>query len=282
MARPITLSAAVVAIARFVHDCVEGVTDVSEGDRARMRDSRRVLLRPDAYRLSDVLFLDDAPGLTGLNPKQVVSYDPTGGRFVLNDNYGVDTGCPAGVHYALINIGGTGQPYPNYLAAINMAATALGYGWRRTAVLDVTDTADQAQREVAVPADLDTLYGVEVVGASGARTVLVPGAYGWQVRPPRTLLLGELAGGAVGLTLWGHSHGPWLTPASPLSTPVPGPLDDLVLVAAEELLRVSGRAREAQQAAMLVQERVRTRQPVRWPNEVALFDETVEVTPYGQ
>lgn len=270
MSRPLTLQAVVLTVARFLHDCVEGVTDVSEGDRARMRDSRRVLNRPDAYRFSDVLFLDNPAALTGHNPKQVVGYDPTGGRFVLNDNYAADHGVPAGVHYALLNIGGAGQPYPGYIAALNVAVQALGFGWLAAVPLDVAATVATAQRGVALPDGLDTLFGVEVVGSSGYRTALVPGPRGWTVTPPRTLNLGELAAGAVGVVCHGHRYGEWLSPLSPLDTPVPGALDDLVLVAAEEMLRSSGRQREAQEAMTLVQERVRTRQPTRWPNEVPL------------
>jgi hypothetical protein len=267
--RSTTLQVGVIALARFLKDCVEGVTNIAAGDRSQLRDSRRRVAQNNAYKLSEVLFCDRPPGLDGLNPKAVLAYDAGTGTFTLNDPYGPGGGAPVGVHYALLNLGGGGTTYAGYLTAISLAVQQLTGGL--DTYVDVP-TPPSGTASVMAPDGLDSLYALARVSPEGVVAAVKPGRGGWAVTYPRTVSLGLLAAGASGsLRFYGRVFQRWLDPDTALDTVLPVNTADLVTAAAEYVVRDAGRPREMSLGMQLAQERLRTRPPVRYPNEVLLY-----------
>lgn len=158
MAAP-TLYEVLVAIGYELRDSIEGTTNVAQASPTLMKDTLRAARAGD-FDGSEVLFLD-VTGLTGNNPKQVLS-SAADGTFTLKEAYGA-AGAGTGLRYALFNHGGMGYPYAQRLDALKGSIENLNSLVRTTVTLPTLDdtTSVYGYDFNLTPTGLDSLYAVE-------------------------------------------------------------------------------------------------------------------------
>ena len=267
MLEAMSLQDIVLAVSHNLRDCVEGVTTLAMGgDRTKMRDGLRVIAGDKAYNGSEVLFLEPAAtaaGLTGSNPKGVVSFSSADGTFTLNEAWG-STGVPAGVRYALLRLGGEGYPYQDIVYSLKQALSALGY---KTNLYDTSLTVVEGQTTYTIPDGFDWLDTVTATNPQGYSMELRRPQH-WDVRPgSRTLVLTALTPVAAGYTLGLLGQTGVKAPAT-LTDTITVDSEEVVGATIEFLLRGSGDKIDLTLSANLYADRVRTIPRYRRANSV--------------
>lgn len=263
----VTLEELVLAVAANLHDYVEGTTTASQATTNKMTDTNREGAGDQRHAHSQVLFLQPATGLTGLNPKTVTAFDSATGVFTFTDNWNGTNGVPSGTDYAIINVAGEGYPYADIVKAARQALAALrpSVSIAETAVAITVASGSMAWIEATVPATLEMLEEVHAVRSAEDIGLIRPGRDGWTVvRGTRLLRLDRNLPLNTGDTLTLYGTGPATFPAT-LADSVDIDLEEWTGATIEFLTRAGDRADAALSQSLYV-DRVRSVPQYRRPN----------------
>lgn len=258
----------VLAVATNLRDCIQSAATSTAGDSVSLVDASLKLFSTGSNRFagSECLFLNGAAPSSGVNPLTVNGFTNTTGTLTFTASYG--SAVPSGTAYALLNVGGQGNPYQAILSALDMAFAALNLKAPATDQ-DVTVTAATdgwANHDLTVPAGLDWLTRVELTRTAPYRTTI--GRRFWSLLPgTRTLRINQAVCLYVGdvVTLGGYAD--VVRPAA-LADTVDVNLEQVVNMAIEYLLRDSKDRDEQTLVANLYGDRLRTVNAYRLPSSV--------------
>ena len=114
-AEAVALQDLVIYTAAQLRDLVEGT--VTTAGTSTFRDSSKQTEKDDRYNGSEIFFREPTYNGGGTQPFGVTDFAKTNGIFTLSGGGAI----ALNERYALVNIGGKGYPYAEYVRAVGMA-----------------------------------------------------------------------------------------------------------------------------------------------------------------
>jgi hypothetical protein len=264
----VTLQDMVMAVADAMKDLVTGTTSAASADTTHFVDTGKANGRDRWWENSEVFFLEPAAtaaGLTATQPFEVRGYVSASGLFTLNKPFKAAGNVPVSLDYALIRNQGRGTPFRGYVNAIKYALRKLDISSDST---DASIVTQPNVYEYVVPAGLSTVYDVYLDKTGYGHLGIRPDW--WDVAPGRTLVLkNRNLTVSLGWTLQLKGR-IWATPPTSLTGTMSVPLEEMVDLAQEYLLRNSTRSQENTRSQGLQEERLRFSNNYVYPNEKEL------------
>lgn len=221
----------------------------------------------DRYVGSEIYFETTTGMGANVNPFRVTAYDPGTGRVTFTPAFGVAT--PAvSLEYILQNIQGQGWPHALKLETLTQVLRDLGVMTRAKVTVS---TPDQVSYWNAIPAGIDSIYGVTAVDAAGRRTIIRPNMWNdWISFQDRTISLPYDSANGLTFQLYGRVK---YTEPTDLAVAIPNINTNMVVkMAAERLMSPSGITQDRRVWQGLYESRMRGWRDTPLPNERFLVD----------
>jgi hypothetical protein len=239
-----------------------------------MRDQARSVERDGRYNGSEVLFaLPYAAdlGMAGSPVYGVVDFKRDNGIFTLSGNWSQASGVPAGVDYAMVNLGGRGYPVEALLYALELAFDALNL---RLPCRDDATVLVPGLYQYPIPDTFSSVTKFAILRNWSGHQYIVPllvgGATGIIVQPEsRTVLLNVAVTEGDLLSITGERRLA-LPPSWDDADAVPLRRVEEVVNAAIEYVTRTGNTAQQGIAASQYSDRVRSVPLYRQPNAIPL------------
>jgi len=256
----------------FMRDAVRGrVTEVvAATPYATFKDSNLggILSVEDNHFAGSEVYFESPVGVgANKNPFQAASSLASDGTIVLTQGYGAAS-APLGAEYVLQNIKGQGYPHAIKMEALLQVLREMGV-MTRTKVTVATPNAVSYWN--AIPAGIDSIYGVEAVNGAGERAIVNPNHWGDRINfQDRTIYLPF--GVYAGLTFQIFGRVKYNENSDP-AVAIPNiNTNRIVAAAAERLMAPSGIAQDRRVWQGLYESRMRQYRDLPLANEVFLID----------
>lgn len=260
-----TLAQLVVDLGVPFKDNLEGTTSSDSATRNQFIAAGLAGNRNDAWKGSEVLFLDTT-GMTGNNPKKVTGFNAATGTFTMNEDWNTSIGVPTGVRFVLVRLRGQGVPFTLRKRAIQRAIEDMADAGAVTSLNLGAVVAGQYRYTIA--SGLDTVFEVVLrspASSSAFYQVQIPPAQWWlepgRVLGLRTNKIGRMSADLIVTGRYYPTFSDALTTTYNLSA------DSVIKEAAEWLTLFSTQPGEQSAHNALMGDRLRSYQEYWYPSE---------------
>jgi len=254
----------------FMRDAVRGrVTTVGTTTSFLDNSLSGSLSTEDNHFAGSEVYFEAPAGLgANRNPFQVASSLATDGTIVLTQTYGA-AAPPLGAEYVLQNIKGQGYPHAIKLESILQVLREMGVMTRAKVTIAAPNGANYWN---AIPAGIDSVYGVEAVDPAGQRAIVPANFWGDRINfQDRTIYLPFGVYNGLTFQIFGRVK---YNEGSDPTTAIPNiNTDRIVRAAAERLMAPSGITQDRRVWQGLYESRMRQYRDLPMSNEVFLLDE---------
>jgi len=269
---PSSMNGLLYSLGAYMRDAYRGRVTSTSGNTVNSFTDANLALgvnneETDRYVGSEVYFETTTGMGVNVNPFRVTAYDSGVGRITFTPAFGAATP-QVGLEYILQNIQGQGWPHQLKLETLTQVLRDLGVMTRAKVTIN---TPNQVNYWNAIPAGLDSIYGVDAVDGDGRRTVIPAKTWADRVNfQDRTIFLPYDVFGGITFQVYGRVK--YAEPTD-LTLAIPNINTNMVVkMAAERLMSVSGTTQDRRVWQGLYESRMRGWRDTPLPNEIFLVD----------